>query len=104
MSRTGVSNVRPAAHIWPGWDFYFDEHANHMQRQTGSIPLCERRKGEGQTFQNRKCIGRDGEPDLNASASGKSEEMSEWFVTSATTVGIHGLGRMSLQTLFTYGS
>lgn len=62
------------------------------------------RGGGGQTFQDRKCIGRDGEPDLNASASGKSEEMSEWFVTSATTVGIHGLGRMSLQTLFTCGS
>lgn len=78
------------------------------KKQTGSIPLCERRKGKGgggrRSNQDRKCIGRDGEPDLNASASGKSEEMSEWFVTSATTVGIHGLRRMGLQTLFTCGS
>lgn len=65
-----------------------------------------RGKGGGgrRSNQDRKCIGSDGEPDLNASASGKSEEMSEWFVTSATTVGIHGLRRMGLQTLFTCGS
>lgn len=62
------------------------------------------RGGGRRSNQDRKCIGRDGEPDLNASASGKSEEMSEWFVTSATTVGIHGLRRMGLQTLFTCGS
>lgn len=73
-------------------------------RQGAYHYVKEGREGGGgrHSNQDRKCIGRDGKPDLNA--SGKSEEMSECFVTSATTVGIHGLRRMGLQTLFTCGS